>query len=73
MHSTKMCLGQFRSDDGWEDFFLRVVEFFVNHGIDIPYMQGTYIMRGGRARRQPRNFTRELYFRVQIFRATIDT
>jgi len=45
----------------------------VNHGIDIPDMQETYIMRGGRARRQADHFTKELYFRVEIFRATIDT
>jgi hypothetical protein len=30
-------------------------------------------MRGGRARRQPDLFSNEHYFRVEIFRATIDT
>jgi len=45
----------------------------VNHGIDIPDMQETYIMRGGHAHRQSDHFTKELYFRVKIFRATIDT
>ncbi|XP_039822731.1 zinc finger MYM-type protein 1-like [Panicum virgatum] len=60
VHSTKVLLGQLRSDDGWEDFFIRVTEFCVNHGIDIPDMQETYIMRGGRARRQADHFTKEL-------------
>ena len=54
-------------------FFIKVTEFCVNHGIDIPDMQETYIMRGGRAHRQADHFTKELYFRVEIFRATIDT
>uniref|UniRef100_A0A8R7RCS6 Uncharacterized protein n=1 Tax=Triticum urartu TaxID=4572 RepID=A0A8R7RCS6_TRIUA len=30
-------------------------------------------MRGGRARRQPDRFTKEHYFRVEVFRATLDT
>ena len=30
-------------------------------------------MRGGRARRQPEHFTKERYYRVEIFHATIDT
>ncbi|XP_040258830.1 uncharacterized protein [Aegilops tauschii subsp. strangulata] len=62
-----------RSDDGWEAFFDRVVEFCVNHFIDIPGLGETYIMRGGRARRQPDRFTKEHYFRVEVFRATLDT
>jgi hypothetical protein len=33
----------------------------------------TYILRGGRARHQPDKFTKEHYFRVEIFRATLDT
>ena len=35
--------------------------------------RSTYIMRGGRARRQPDHVTREHYFRVEVFRATLDT
>jgi hypothetical protein len=62
-----------RSDDEWENFMCTVVEFCLNHGIDIPDMEATYIMRGGRARRQADHFTNERYFRVEIFRATIDT
>jgi hypothetical protein len=53
--------------------FCKVVEFCMDHGIEVPDMEGTYILRGGRARRQPEHFTRERYFRVEIFRATIDT
>lgn len=44
----------------------------MNHGIEIPDMKETYIMRGGRARHQPDHFTKEQYFRVEIFRATLD-
>jgi hypothetical protein len=36
-------------------------------------MNETYILRGGRARRQPDHFTKERYFRVEIFRATLDS
>ena len=46
VHSTKVLLGQLRSDDGWENFFIRVTEFCVNHGIDIPN-----IICGGRTHR----------------------
>lgn len=63
---------QLRSDDGWEQFFFRVVEFCVEHGTAIPNMEETYIMCGGRARHQPDHFSKEQYFRVEIFRATID-
>ena len=45
----------------------------MNHDILIPNMEETYILRGGRARRQPEHFTKERYYRVEIFRATIDT
>jgi hypothetical protein len=62
-----------RSNDGWENFICGVVEFCLGHEIDIPDMEATYIMRGGRARRQPDHFTNDRYFRVEIFRATIDT
>ena len=73
VQSTKFLLEEMRSDDGWELFFCKVVDFCVTHEIDIPDMEQTYIMRGGRARRQPDHFTKERYFRVEIFRATIDT
>ena len=71
--ATKECLRQLRSDDGWEKFFCTVVEFCVNHGIEILDMKETYIIRGGRARHQPDHFTKEQYFRVEIFRATLDS
>jgi hypothetical protein len=71
--STKVRLGEMRSDDGWEAFFFRVVEFCANHSIDIPDLEETHILRGGRARRQPYCFTKEHYFRVEVFRATLDT
>jgi len=45
----------------------------MNHDILIPNMEETYILRGGRARHQPEHFTKERYYRVEIFRATIDT
>lgn len=73
VQSTKVLLEQMRLDDGWETFICKVVEFCVGHGVDIPNMEGTYIMHGDRARRQPDHFTNERYFRVEIFRATIDT
>jgi hypothetical protein len=62
-----------RSDDGWEYFYLHVVEFCADYGIDVPDINETYILRGGRARRQPNHFTKERYFRVEIFRATLDS
>ena len=70
---TTKVLEKMRSDDGWETFFCQVVEFCMNHDILIPNMEETYILRGGRARRQPEHFTKERYYRVEIFRATIDT
>uniref|UniRef100_A0ACD5X541 Uncharacterized protein n=1 Tax=Avena sativa TaxID=4498 RepID=A0ACD5X541_AVESA len=70
--ATKECLRNLRSDDGWEQIFFTVVEFRVDHGTEIPNMEETYIMRGGRARHQPDHFTKEQYFRVEVFRATID-
>ena len=36
-------------------------------------MDATYILRGGRSRRQPDHFTTERYLRVKIYRATIDS
>jgi hypothetical protein len=36
-------------------------------------MNETYILHGGRAHRQPDHFTKERYFRVEIFRATLDS
>ncbi|XP_044425427.1 zinc finger MYM-type protein 1 [Triticum aestivum] len=71
--STKQCLQELRSDDGYQVFITTVVEFCVNHSIDIPDFEETYIMRGGRARRQPDQFTKEHYFRVEIFFSTLDT
>jgi len=71
--STKALLEEMRSDEGWEYFYLQVVEFCADHGIDVPDMNETYILRGGRARRQPDHFTKERYFRVEIFRATLDS
>jgi len=73
VQTTKVLLEKMRSDDGWETFFCQVVEFCMNHDILIPNMEETYILRGGRARRQPEHFTKERYYRVEIFRATIDT
>ena len=72
VHSTKVILQEMRSDEGWELFIGNVVEFCVEHDIDIQDMEEVYILRGGRARRQPDHFTRERYLRVEIFRATID-
>jgi len=71
--STKILLEQMRSDDGWETFYLTVFEFCMEHDVVVPNMEETYILRGGRARRPPNHFTNEHYFRVEIFRATIDT
>ncbi|XP_047061542.1 zinc finger MYM-type protein 1-like [Lolium rigidum] len=65
--STKVRLNEMRSDDGWEAFFFRVVEFCANHSIDIPDLEETHILRGGRARRQPDCFTKEHYFRVECY------
>jgi hypothetical protein len=72
VHSTKVLLEEMRSDEGWELFILTVIEFYAERSIDIPDLEATYILRGGRARRQPDHFTIERYLRVEIFRATID-
>jgi hypothetical protein len=53
--------------------FFRVIEFCANHSIDIPDLEESYILRGGHARCQPDSFTKEHYFRVEVFRATLDT
>ncbi|XP_047060073.1 uncharacterized protein LOC124666789 [Lolium rigidum] len=71
--STKECLQQLRSDDGYEEFITMVVEFCGKHSVEIPNFEEIYIMRGGRARNQPDQFTKEHYFRVELFRATLDT
>jgi hypothetical protein len=73
VHSTKILLEQLRPDNGWETFICKVIEFCMNHGISIPTFDETHILRGGRARRQPDNFTMDHYFRVEVFRVTIDT
>jgi hypothetical protein len=54
-------------------FILTVIEFCVEHDVDIPDMEATYILRDGRARRQPDHFTTERYLRMEIYRATIDS
>ncbi|KAM0920793.1 hypothetical protein ACQ4PT_007276 [Festuca glaucescens] len=71
--STKECLQELRSDDGYQQFIDTVIEFCVSHSIDIPDFEETYILRGGRARHQPDQLTKEHYFQVEIFRATLDT
>jgi hypothetical protein len=73
VQTTKILLEKMRSDDGWETFICKVMEFCVDHDIDIPNMDETYILRGGRARRQPNHFTTDHFFRVEVFRATLDT
>jgi hypothetical protein len=60
--STKECLQQLRSDDGYQEFVDKVIEFCVIHSIDIPDFEDTYILRGGRARHQPDQLTKEHYF-----------
>jgi hypothetical protein len=71
--STKIILEKMRSDNGWENIICKVVEFCVGHENVIPNMEETYILRGGRARRQPDHFTTDHYFRVEVFLATLDT
>jgi hypothetical protein len=73
VQSTKILLEKMRSDDGWGTFIDQVIEFCMVHEINVPDFEAIYILRGGRARRQPNHFTHEHYFRVEIFRATIDT
>jgi hypothetical protein len=73
VESTKIILEKLRSDNGWEIFICKVVEFCVGNEIVIPNMEDTYIMRGGRARCQPDHFTIDQYFRVGVFQATLDT
>jgi hypothetical protein len=45
----------------------------MNNGISIPNFDEIYILRGGHAQRQPYSFTNDHYFKVDVFRATIDT
>ena len=71
--STKECLQQLRSDDGYQEFIVTVVEFCTNHSIVIPDFEEAYIMHGGRTHHQPNQLTKEHYFRVEIFYATLDT
>jgi hypothetical protein len=69
--STKNILEKMRSDNSWEKFICKVVEFCVDHEIVIPNMEETYILRGGRARQQPDHFIIDHYFRVEVFRVTL--
>jgi hypothetical protein len=73
VQTTKTLLEKMRSDDGWKTFICKVVEFCVGHEIDIPDMEETYILRGGRARHQSNRFNIDHYFRVEVFWATLDT
>jgi hypothetical protein len=73
VESTKIILKKLRSDNGWANFICKVVEFCVGHEIVIPNMEDTCILRGGRARRHLDHFTIDHYFRVEVFRATLDT
>jgi hypothetical protein len=73
VQSTKILLEKMRSDDGWGTFIDQVIEFCMVHEINVPDFEAIYILRGGRARRQPNHFTHEHYFCVEIFWATIDT
>ncbi|XP_074592442.1 uncharacterized protein LOC141848299 [Curcuma longa] len=41
--------------------------------VNVIHMEQTYILRGGRARRQPDHFTNERFFRIEVFLVTIDT
>jgi hypothetical protein len=43
------------------------------YSIDIPDLEETYILHSSRARRQDDCFTKEHYFRVKVFHATLDT
>uniref|UniRef100_A0A8R7RAE7 DUF4371 domain-containing protein n=1 Tax=Triticum urartu TaxID=4572 RepID=A0A8R7RAE7_TRIUA len=70
LSSTKALLVKLRSDNGWDDFFTTIVEFCMDHGIEIPDMDEPY---WGHARRQADNFTKEHYFRAEIFRATLNS
>ncbi|XP_074573478.1 uncharacterized protein LOC141829900 [Curcuma longa] len=70
--STKKLLQNMR-EDGWNCFFIKVKEFCEEHDIDVPDMEQTYILRGGRARRQPAHFTNERFFQIEVFLVTIDT
>jgi hypothetical protein len=73
VQTTKTLLEKMRSDDGWKTFICKSVEFCVGHEIDIPDMEETYILRGGRARHQSNRFNIDHYFRVEVFWATLDT
>jgi hypothetical protein len=55
--STKIILEKMGSDNGWENFICKVIEFCVDHEIVIPNMKETYILCGGRDSRQPDHFT----------------
>jgi hypothetical protein len=71
--STKVRLQEVRSDNGWEEFYIRLVEFCFSHCIDVPNMHEPYILRGRRAHCQPNQLTKEVYYQVEIFRATLDS
>jgi hypothetical protein len=73
VHTTKTLLDKMRSDDGWETFIYKVVEFYVGHEIDITDMEEAYILCGGRDRHKPNRFNIDHYFKVEVFRATFDT
>jgi hypothetical protein len=45
----------------------------MNHRVDIPNFDETYILRGGHVHHHPDHFTKDHYFRVEVFRATLDT
>jgi hypothetical protein len=42
--STKECLEQLRSDDGYQEFIVTVIEFCENHSTEIPNFEEIYII-----------------------------
>jgi hypothetical protein len=48
VYSTKTLLEQLRSDNGWENFICKVIDFCMNHGISISNFDEIYILCGGR-------------------------
>ncbi|XP_021856221.1 uncharacterized protein [Spinacia oleracea] len=70
--STTKSLLQKMREDGWSNLVEKVGSFCEQHDILIPDMSAPYIARKGRARHQPDQVTKDHYYRVEIFIASID-
>ncbi|XP_076932369.1 uncharacterized protein LOC143597876 [Bidens hawaiensis] len=68
---TKDDLNDFRNNK-WDSFLTDVTSFFNKHQVDIPDMNAPYTSTRYRPRKKDNQVTFEHYYRVDLFKATVD-